>query len=79
MKTINLRRAWYADTIVVVEAESNTRQGPCSCEFHLELHRRLIGSHLVLEEVTARSVNVEYSVWTCVTHGYRSMIPHCFY
>lgn len=61
MKTINLRRAWYAGTIVVVAADSNTRQGPCSCEFHAELHRRLIGSHIVLEEVT-RSIIVEYSV-----------------
>jgi len=61
MKTINLRKAWYAGTIVVVEADSNTRQGLCSCEFHAEIHRRLIRSHIVLEEVTARSVILEYS------------------
>jgi hypothetical protein len=61
MKTINLGKAWYAGTIVVVEAGSNTRQGPGSCEFHAELHRRLIRSHIVLEEITARSIILGYS------------------
>jgi hypothetical protein len=61
MKTINLRKAWCAGTAVVIEADSNTRQGPYSYEFHAELHRRLIGSHRVLEEVTARSIILEYS------------------